>query len=160
MTQHNRCVAWLRWLKFNAVGGVGVGVQLAVLAGLKSGLHLNYLPAAALAVEAAVVHNFFWHEQFTWADRTGNRRLARLFKFNLTTGLISILGNVALMALFSGALGMPYIAANLAAIIVCSLANFVASDRLVFQQTASSKNKTAGPTPCRLCQNPELTSRG
>ena len=59
----------MRWLKFNLVGGFGIVVQLAALLGLKSGLHLGYLPATALAVEAAVIHNFFWHERYTWADR-------------------------------------------------------------------------------------------
>ena len=42
----------IRWLKFNAVGGLGIGVQLTVLLALKSGFHLNYLLATALAVEA------------------------------------------------------------------------------------------------------------
>jgi hypothetical protein len=41
----------------------GVGVQLAVLAAMKSVQHLNYLLATALAVEAAVIHNFLWHER-------------------------------------------------------------------------------------------------
>jgi putative flippase GtrA len=60
----------VRWCKFNLVGGVGIAVQFAALLLLKSVLHFNYLAATAIAVEAAVVHNFVWHEQFTWADRT------------------------------------------------------------------------------------------
>ena len=52
-----RCCA-ARWMKFNAVGGVGIGVQLAVLLYLKNRFHLGNLWATALAVEAAVVHNF------------------------------------------------------------------------------------------------------
>ena len=60
-----------RWLKFNLVGGMGIAVQLLMLVVLKSGLHIHYLVATALAVEAAVVHNFLWHERFTWADRPG-----------------------------------------------------------------------------------------
>jgi len=60
----------LRWCKFNFVGGIGIGVQFAALFLLKGVLHLNYLAATAIAVEAAVVHNFVWHEHFTWADRT------------------------------------------------------------------------------------------
>ena len=60
-----------RWLKFNLVGGMGIVVQLLLLVGLKTGLHLHYLAATALAVEIAVVHNFLWHERFTWAERTG-----------------------------------------------------------------------------------------
>ena len=46
----------LRWLKFNFVGLLGIGVQLLALALLTSWLHVNYLLATALAVEAAVVH--------------------------------------------------------------------------------------------------------
>jgi putative flippase GtrA len=60
----------VRWCKFNFVGGIGIGVQFAALFLLKSVLHFDYLAATAIAVEAAVVHNFVWHEQFTWADRT------------------------------------------------------------------------------------------
>ena len=92
----------MRWLKFNAVASLGIGVQLAVLGTLKNGFHLNYLLATALAVEAAVVHNFLWHERYTWADRvepSWRKSLPRLLRFNLTTGGISIAGNLALMKL-------------------------------------------------------------
>lgn len=68
--------ALLRWLKFNAVGGLGIGVQLATLALLETALHLGYLPATALAVETAVLHNYLWHERYTWADRTAGNRLS------------------------------------------------------------------------------------
>jgi putative flippase GtrA len=43
--------------------------QLLILIVLKTGLGLDYLVATALAVEAAVVHNFLWHQRFTWIDR-------------------------------------------------------------------------------------------
>jgi putative flippase GtrA len=64
-----------RWCKFNFVGGIGIGVQFAALFLLKTVLHFNYLAATAIAVEAAVVHNFVWHEQFTWVDRTKSGRV-------------------------------------------------------------------------------------
>jgi putative flippase GtrA len=123
----------LRWLKFNAVGGVGIGVQLAALAVLKGWLHLDYLLATALAVEAAVLHNFLWHEHYTWADRarTGGT-FVRLAKFNLTTGALSILGNLVLMTLLVGAVHLQYLLANAITIAACSLVNFVVSDRFVF----------------------------
>ena len=60
----------VRWLKFNLVGGIGIGVRLAALALLVGLLKMNYLWATALAVEAAVLHNFVWHERYTWRDRT------------------------------------------------------------------------------------------
>jgi putative flippase GtrA len=240
----------LRWWKFNLVGAVGILVQFGVLFLLKSVLHFNYLAATALAVEAAVVHNFFWHERFTWSDRsrsewgrpswgerasgakarnlphrlfaalkrcttlkrssqecatqeataqncatqkcatrerpiqncavearerpkskaagksarstqpsaqqTNAHRLiqnyarkkcatqelrgsnlrspgfGRLLRFNLTTGLVSIGGNLGMMRMMVGRAHMNYLAANGIAIAVCSLVNFVVSDGWVF----------------------------
>ena len=129
-------LSFRRWLKFNAVGGIGIGVQLATLAIFRSLLHFDYLLATVLAVETAVLHNFLWHERFTWADRPVGRfrrSLVRLVRFNASNGLISILGNLFLMRLLVGGLGMQYFVANLIAIAACSLVNFVLSDRFVFQ---------------------------
>jgi len=181
---------FVRWCKFNFVGGIGIVVQFAVLFFLKSVLHLNYLVATALAVEIAVLHNFLWHERFTWVDRltpaqkqtsgakaptkensfiatlkrcaTQNRAhwgrcrpatknrdwwghsgcaaqnprgsgFARLVRFHLGNGLVSIVGNVALMKLMVGEGHVNYLAANVIAIALCSVANFLVSDRWVFE---------------------------
>jgi putative flippase GtrA len=124
-------------------------------------MHFNYLFATAIAVEAAVVHNFVWHEQFTWVDRTKvdrtisdraisdrtisdwtisdravswRRSLLRLLRFNLSTGAVSILGNLALMKVMVGVGHMNYLLANAIAIILCSLANFLVSEAWVFQR--------------------------
>ena len=121
----------IRWIKFNLVGGMGVAVQLLVLGVLKSGLHLHYLVATALAVETAVIHNFLWHERFTWADRAGTG-FARFCKFNLTTGLFSIAGNLLLMKLLVGLGHMNYLLANGITITACSVVNFLVSDGFVF----------------------------
>lgn len=122
----------VRWLKFNAVGAGGIMVQLGVLATLKSGLELDYLFATALAVEAAVLHNYLWHERFTWADRPTASSWTRFAKFNLTTGLFSILGNVVLMRTLVGDAHLNYFVANVLTIATCSLINFVVNDRFVF----------------------------
>ena len=127
-----RTANWIRWWKFNAVGAMGIVVQLVMLAVLKSGFGANYIIATILAVEAAVIHNFLWHELYTWADRESTSRLIRFAKFNLGNGLISILGNVLLMRLLVGAIGLNYFLANAISIATCSLLNFVVSDRLVF----------------------------
>ncbi|HUM06616.1 MAG TPA: GtrA family protein [Terriglobales bacterium] len=130
---------FIRWLKFNFVGGIGIGVQLASLAIFRSLFGLNYLLATALAVEAAVIHNFLWHERFTWADRPAGRpvhSLARLVRFNFSNGAVSIIGNLLLMRMLVGQLRLNYVAANLMAITVCSLANFLLSDRFVFRRVS------------------------
>ena len=131
----------LRWVKFNAVGALGVGVQLAVLLTLKSGFHLSYLFATALAVEAAVVHNFVWHERYTWADRvqpSWQKSVPRLLRFNLTTGGVSMVGNLALMKLMVDFGHMNYLVANGIAIVLCSLANFLVSEQWVFEEDVSA----------------------
>jgi putative flippase GtrA len=126
------------WLKFNAVGTIGVGVQLLALTFLKSGLGLNYLLATFLAVEAAILHNFVWHQRWTWSDRPGNgsRILRRLIRFNFANGLISLAGNMVVMWILVSRFRLHYLLANMIAITVCSLVNFIVSDRFVFQDSA------------------------
>lgn len=125
---------FIRWLKFNLVGTIGICVQLAILAVLRSGFGMNYLLATALAVEVTVIHNFCWHERFTWAERVTNWRLRRFVAFNLCNGAISLLGNLAMMKLLVGIFELNYFAANLAAIAVCSIVNFAVGDQFIFAQ--------------------------
>lgn len=127
-----------RWLRFNAVGALGILVQLAALALFKSGLGIHYLWATALAVEVAVLHNFYWHIRWTWADRPAqfSETLARLLRFNLSNGLLSLTGNLLLMRLLVGTFDLPYLPANLLAIAVTSIANFLLSEFLVFRRTS------------------------
>lgn len=130
-----------RSLKFYMVGAIGIGVQLIFLFVFKTELRLNYLLATGLAVECAVLHNFLWHEHYTWADRCHNYVgvVGRLLRFNGSTGMISIVGNLLLMRLFVGAMHLQYMLGNLLTIGACSLANFWASDRVVFQPGLTPK---------------------
>jgi putative flippase GtrA len=128
-----------RWIVFNIVGGFGFVVQLSMLAWLVGGCGMGYMPATVLAVETAVIHNFLWHEHWTWGDRAQSGRFARarrFLRFNLTNGGISILGNMVFMWLFMNILPVNYLAANILAIAVCAMINFVVSDRLVFRGTS------------------------
>jgi putative flippase GtrA len=134
---------FLRWIKFNAVGGIGIAVQLAALAIFRSWMKLDYLLATGLAVEIAVIHNFLWHERFTWVDRPARRpvqSLVRLVKFNASNGAVSIVGNLVLMRLLVGELKVNCVASNLIAIALCSLVNFLLGDRFVF---GTEKNPAA-----------------
>jgi putative flippase GtrA len=124
----------LRWLKFNLIGIVGAVLQLWVLH-LFLSAGVQYLQATALGVEAALLHNFAWHQRYTWADRPTNELgevVARLVRFHLSNGAVSIVGNVLLMRWLRGGMGVPVLVAYLVAIGVCSLVNFVLGDRFVF----------------------------
>jgi dolichol-phosphate mannosyltransferase len=126
-----------RWITFNLVGGLGIVIQLSTLAALTAGVGLNYLLSTGLAVEAAVLHNFFWHESWTWRDRAAqdkSGRWKRLLRFQFTNGAFSVGGNLVLMQLFVGMLNMNYTLAGMVSISLCSILNFLASDRLVYPQ--------------------------
>jgi putative flippase GtrA len=119
------------WLRFNAVGIGGAAVQVACLWFLTySGVH--YLWATALAVEAALLHNYFWHTRWTWKGRE-----ASLLRFHLANGLLSIVSNLIWMRIFTGWLDIPAVPANLLAITLTSVANFILGDRWVFATRGS-----------------------
>ena len=137
----------LRPSRFLAVGLLGFFVQIAALAALTSLAHWTWLPATLVSVELAVIHNFFWHERWTWIDRTAapaaaSAAITRLCRFHLANGLISIAGNAALMAGLVGVLGLPALPANALAVGAMSVVNFVLADRWVFRGDRSSPRGT------------------
>jgi putative flippase GtrA len=129
-----------RWAAFCVVGLAGLVTQLMSQWVLIVCLNLPVLVATALATELAIVHNFFWHARITWADRwTGRAAVARRFaRFNLSTGAISMSGNLLVMALLTEGARMPWLAAQMIGIAICSLANFWFGDIVVFSETVSS----------------------
>ena len=142
--------------KFALVGAMGIVVQLATLRWLANS-GCNYLLATAIAVEAALLHNFIWHENFTWKDRgrpTSSGLWFRFLRFHVSNGVISIAGNLLLMRLFVGGIRMHTIPANLASITICCLANFLASDRWVFlapRQTIYLSRPESDPPLTAVC---------
>jgi len=134
----------IRWLVFNSVGAMGIVVQFGTLFFLTHCLGARYLVATAVAVEAAVLHNFIWHEQWTWADRRkeyGRSAFRRLLWFHATNGVFSLAGNLVLMKLFVEKMALNYITANILAIAFCSIVNFFAGDRIVFRNTETIAHK-------------------
>lgn len=124
-----------RWASFAGVGVIGFGVQLAVLAILIHAGGLPAAPAAALAVEAAVLHNFAWHERWTWRDRAGGGPvsvLRRLVRFHAGAGFVSLVGNVVITVTLAEWLHLPVVVANTCAVAVLSVLNFQLADRYVF----------------------------
>jgi dolichol-phosphate mannosyltransferase len=147
---------WLekfRYLKFGIVGASGTVVNLVVL-------HLGheYLFTAmeppgskpyaslALAITIATLNNFTWNRLWTWSDRVkaeavvqhidpehpGQSRWAREFgKYAAASGFGSALQYVLTLMLSSS---MDYRLANVIAIVVASVSNFLANDKWTFKR--------------------------
>jgi putative flippase GtrA len=123
----------IRWGKFNLVGAMGMAVQLAALALINRWTAGHYLVASAAAIEIALLHNFLWHLHYTWRDRRNHAALlAQLVRFHLSNGMVSMLGNLALMRILVQRVHLPLLVSNSIAILCCSILNFCLGDRWSF----------------------------
>ncbi|MBH2042553.1 MAG: GtrA family protein [Comamonadaceae bacterium] len=133
----------LRWrfIKFGLVGGSGTVINIAVLYLAQEYLlrgiadfhvRLNY--SIALAITVATISNFYWNRRLTWRDRTRNtpQPALRLFLKYVMAAALSIVIQSLLTKWLAGYL--HYIVANLMAIVLASVVNFVANDKLTFRR--------------------------
>ena len=123
----------LRFGKFQLVGLLGTGVQLLLFWLLAK--RLPEPAAMPLAVEAALLHNFVWHERFTWRDRPfdgARQRALRMFRFHAGNGAFSIAANTLLTWGLAEWLHLPGLISAAAAIALCAPANYVIADCWVF----------------------------
>jgi putative flippase GtrA len=124
---------FLRWCKFNLVGAMGMGVQLASLAFFNRWTGGYYLVATAAAIEITLLHNFVWHLHYTWRDRREDSALvAQFVRFHLSNGSVSMLGNLAVMPILVREMRIPLLVANSIAILCCSIVNFCLGDQWAF----------------------------
>jgi putative flippase GtrA len=124
-----------RFGKFNLVGLLGAGLQLLLLYLFTKSFHMSAVTATPVAVEIVVLHNFAWHEGFTWRGsqlKSVRLRAVRLWRFQAANGLTSLLGNTVLTYCLVEQLNAPVLPSAIGAIIVCSLVNFFAADRWVY----------------------------
>lgn len=133
----------LRFLKFGTVGVSGVVVNQGVLyvaqeymfhvsytAGSVDWLRLNL--SLALAIFFATLNNFFWNRLWTWADRKHHHHKPMYVQFGqyvLSCG-VSIVLQVAFTNLLAP--HIYYLVANLIAIVVTSVLNFLLNDIWTF----------------------------
>lgn len=122
----------VRFVRFSIAGTGGFVVQIATLLVLTSVLRVNYLVATFVAVEAAILANFVWHQLWTWKDRAGSP-VDRLIRFNALNAITSIAGSLFVTALLVETAGLPVVIANIISVGVLSLINFIGADRLVFR---------------------------
>jgi len=128
-----------RFVRFALAGATGFVMQIAVVALLANWAGMNYLAATAIAVEAAIVINYLWHERYTWRDRpamTTRERWLRLGRFNAMTAATSIVGSLILTAVLVESFNLQPIGANIVCVATLAGINFIGADKLVFRTGA------------------------
>ena len=146
----------LRWrfIKFGLVGASGTVINIVVLylaqEHLLKGIadfhtRLNY--SIALAITLATISNFYWNRRLTWRDRTRNtpQPALQLFAKYVMAAALSIVIQSLLTKWL--ALYLHYIVANLIAIVLSSVVNFVANDKLTFRRKREKIPADGNPNP-------------
>lgn len=126
-----------RWGRFNVVGVGGFLLQLGVLWLLARVIGVNYLIATGLAVEISLLHNFVWHEMWTWKGMAIEGRWRRLARFHLANGFVSIATNVLFTGLLVQVAHLPLLVSNTLAVGATALFNFAAAALWVFRDASA-----------------------
>ena len=150
-----------RFLKFGIVGASGTAVNLGLLyfaqehiftAVQQPELRLNL--SLALAIFFATLNNFFWNRLWTWADRKHHYNRPMLTQFGQYT--LACWLSIVLQAIFTNVLApyFHYLIANLIAIVLTSVLNFVLNDiwtfgrlKLMGAQTSHHASTEQRPKP-------------
>jgi len=125
-----------RFSRFSVVGFLGAALQLTLVSLLTKYFGVLSIAATLVAVEITILHNFIWHERFTWGNRgpKSPRQIAlRLWRFHAANGLVSLAGNTIFIYCLVERLKAPVLPAAVGAIVLCSLANFLIADRWVYR---------------------------
>jgi putative flippase GtrA len=143
-----------RLAAFITGGAIGFVLQVGALALLTMVVGWPYVPATAIAVELAVLHNFVWHDRWTFHDRhaTTSETGFRLLKYQLTTGITSVGGNVVATIVAVHVFGLHVVPANIAAVAAMTAVNYFVADRWVFTRNA------ALPVAALIALSPTLAS--
>jgi len=149
-------MAWLtrfRYLKFGLVGASGTVVNMVVLYLGHEYLFQSFegpqgkpYASLALAIAVATVNNFTWNRMWTWADRVQAQRAAALDAVDVSAPTLGAqFLKYALASWFGIALQytltlwlahlMHYMLANVIAIVIASVSNFLANDRWTFRKS-------------------------
>lgn len=135
-----------RFTKFALVGASGVPVNMFVLYLGKEylfghvsnhfhGLDLRLNLALVFAIFCSIVNNFVWNHHWTWSDRKHIHERYRLLRQFGRYAVASWLGVAIQLALTNilTRMGLYYLVANLLAIGVASVVNFLLSDKWAFR---------------------------
>ncbi len=127
LTTHGR-----RFVRFGLVGGGGAVLNTALLYLLVHFGRWAYVPAAAVATEAAILSNFVFNDRWTFHDARGRSPwTGRLARYNVIA-LGGLVVSLVVLALLTATFHLHYLVANLMAIGGATLWNYTVNARFTW----------------------------
>ncbi len=114
-----------RMSRFAAVGILGTLLNLALMWSLIHLAGVHYVPAAVIATEVAIVHNFLMQERFVFRDlRNGRHRAPVRFVQSLLYNNIDTAVRIPLLILLVEQFSLPSTLAQAATLLLAFVARF------------------------------------
>jgi putative flippase GtrA len=119
--------------RFLVVGFVGIGVNQALLYLFAGPLGISYLLGAVLASQGSTAFNFAGNEIWVFGRRQSGSRLRRFLAFDLLNSA-SLLIRIPLLYVLVSIVGVHYLTANLAVIVLLTVVRFAICDMLIWKR--------------------------
>jgi dolichol-phosphate mannosyltransferase len=123
-----------RLVCYGLVGGSGVLVNMGMLYALVAGAGWNHIVAAGIASELSILTNFALNDRWTFSDRQPGTWVNRVLQYN-AVALGGMVISLTVLAALTGIGGLHYLLANLIAIAVATLSNYVLNMRFTWGLT-------------------------
>ncbi len=137
-----------RFIRFGVVGGSGVAVNQGLLMFLHGLLGWPLLLSSVIAIETAILNNFFWSSVWIWRydyERSSGRVLRKLLQYQVATLFTSLVVNSGVLTGLVYLFAVDYRIANLVGIAAGMGANFAAGEFWVFRgERARSRASDGG----------------
>ena len=148
-----RIFSW-RFLKFGTVGASGVVINQGLLYVAQEYIFHGFQQpemrlnlSLALAIFFATLNNFIWNRKWTWADRKYHHHRPIYFQFGQY--MLACWLSILLQVIFTNVLAphIYYLWANLIAIVLTSVLNFVLNDIWTFGRLKLTDAHHQPPSP-------------
>ncbi|ACL70629.1 GtrA family protein [Halothermothrix orenii] len=120
------------FIKFSLVGLSGVVVNMAVYSSLLY-FDVYYLVAAVISFIVAVTNNFYWNFIWTFKGRAAHKTVARKYIDFFVISLINFGVNLISLRILVEAFSLHKVLAQLVAIGIASLLNFLGNLLITFK---------------------------
>lgn len=129
-----------RIFSFQFIGWIGTLVNLALLWLFYDVLGWSLLISGALAIEAAIVHNYVWYYFWTWSDRvdyTVRDFCVLLFKYNVLTAFVDFVIRLSILWVLTEYFGVHYLISDIIGMCITPLFKYLVNDFYIFKTKPS-----------------------